>query len=120
LRELVEAMTRHLGAGEQDMALSAYATVEARLDLAVSDPTRKPLVDKLKKLAEEARILSEFAKLDIQIKGVAIAEKAPPVALINGKALGEGDLVNSELIIRAIRPGEIEFIYKGVILIRRF
>jgi len=120
LRELVDAVSRHLAQGEHEMALAAYATVEAGLDRAVSDPTRKPMVDKLKKLAEEARILSEFSKLDIQIKGVAIMEGVPPVGLINGKALGEGDLVNSELIIRAIRPGEIEFIYKGVILIRRF
>lgn len=120
LRELVDAMSRHLAAGEHDMALTAFATVENRLDLAVSDPTRKPLVEKLKTLVNDARILSEFAKLDIQIKGVAIMDGAPPVALINGKALGEGDLIDDELIIRGIRPGEIEFIYKGVILIRRF
>jgi Tfp pilus assembly protein PilO len=120
LKELAEAMTRHLAAGEQEMALTAFATVESRLDLAVSDPTRKPMVEKLKKLAGEARILSEFSKLDIQIKGVAIMSGAPPVALINGKALGEGDLINNDLMIRGIRSGEIEFIYKGVILIRRF
>jgi hypothetical protein len=42
------------------------------------------------------------------------------VALINGRALGEGDSVNDNLVIRGIRPGEIEFIYKGVILVRRF
>jgi hypothetical protein len=51
---------------------------------------------------------------------VAIMSGAPPVALINGKALGEGDLINNDLMIRGIRSGEIEFIYKGVILIRRF
>ena len=47
-------------------------------------------------------------------------EGVPPVALVNGRALGEGDSVNDSLIIRGIRPGEIEFIYKGVILVRRF
>jgi len=40
--------------------------------------------------------------------------------LINGKAMGEGDLVDEDLIINGIRPSEIEFIYRGVILIRRF
>ncbi len=119
LRELREAMVRHLSAGEPDMALTAYATVESRLDVAASDATRKPLVDDLRALADKSRILSDFEKLPIDIKGVAIMG-GTAVALINGKALGEGDSVNEHLVIRAIRSDEIEFIYKGVILIRRF
>ena len=120
LKELDETMRRHVASGEHELALAAFATVEARLDVAEPDPVRKPWVQRLRKLEGEARILSEFSKLDIDIKGVAIMEGAPPVALINGRALGEGDSVNDNLVIRGIRPGEIEFIYKGVILVRRF
>jgi len=120
LTQLVEAMTAHLAAGEHEMALTAFDTVEGRLDVAASDPARKPWVERLRQLESEARILSEFERLQIDIKGVAIMEGVPPVALVNGRALGEGDSVNDSLIIRGIRPGEIEFIYKGVILVRRF
>jgi hypothetical protein len=120
LTQLADAMASHLAAGEHDLALHAFATVENRLDVAAGDPARKPWVDRLRQLESEARILSEFSKLEIDIKGVAIMEGAPPVALINGRALGEGDSVNDNLIIRGIRSGEIEFIYKGVILVRRF
>ena len=120
LTQLVEAMSAHVAAGEHEMALNAFATVEGRLDVAANDPARKPWVERLRQLESEARILSEFSKLKIDINGVAIMEGVPPVALINGKALGEGDSVNDNLIIRGIRPGEIEFIYKGVILVRRF
>lgn len=120
LGQLVDAMNSHLSEGEPEMALNAFATVEGRLDMALSDPVRRPLVEQLRGLSEQARILSDFAKLEIDIKGVAISDGAPPVALINGKALGEGDLVDEDLIINGIRPSEIEFIYRGVILIRRF
>jgi Tfp pilus assembly protein PilO len=120
LTKLHEAMTSHLAAGEHDMALAAFGTVENRLDIAASDPARKPWVEKLRQLEAQALILQEFELLKINITGVAIMENRPPVALINGRALGEGDSVDEHLIIRGIRPGEIEFIYKGVILIRRF
>jgi hypothetical protein len=56
----------------------------------------------------------------MDIKGVAIADDIPPVALINDKTLSEGDSLNNELIIRAIRPGSIEFLFRGMILERRF
>ena len=120
LTQLYDAMTAHLASGEHEMALAAFNTVENRLDVAASDPARKPWVEKLRALEDQAKILQEFEQLKIDIKGVAIQEGRPPAALINGRALGEGDSVNEHLIIRGIRPGEIEFIYKGVILIRRF
>jgi hypothetical protein len=84
------------------------------------DPPRAALVDALRKAEQEARILADFQKLNIKISGFVIADGVPPVALINGKALGEGDLVDDELVIRSIRQGEIEFIFRGVVLVRRF
>jgi hypothetical protein len=120
LREVANAMTRHLNAGEHELALAAYKTVENRLDSARNDPVRGPLVERTEGLARDAKILRDFQKQDIKIEGVAIIVGQPPIALINGKALGEGDLVNDELIIGTIQPGEIEFIFRGVVLLRRF
>ena len=120
LREIHEAMARHLAAGNHELALSAFATVEARLDVAMKDPQRKALVEGIRRKAVDARILSDFAKRKIEIKGVAIMEGRPPIALINGKALGEGDFIDEELGVKAIREGEIEFVFRGVVLVRRF
>lgn len=120
LKDMLAAMKRDIAQGAPELALIAYQTVEPSLELAHKDAERAPFVDALRKAEQEARILADFQKLDIQITGVAIAEGVPPVALINGKALGEGDLVNDELVVRSIRAGEIEFIFRGVVLVRRF
>jgi hypothetical protein len=120
LKELLSTMRRHVAASEPELALAAYQSIEPSLAFVQGDPLRTGLVDALKKAANEAKILADFQKLDIKITGVAIAEGVPPVALINGKAMSEGDLVNDELVIRGIRPGEIEFIFRGVVLVRRY
>jgi Tfp pilus assembly protein PilO len=120
LRELVTTMENHLANSEYDLALTAYATVEPRIEVAERDPQRAELATRLKQLAVEARTASDFAKIKIQIGGVAIMEGSPPLVLINGQTLGEGDLVGDELIIRSIRPGVIEFLFRGMILERRF
>lgn len=120
LRELLDTMTRHLNQGEHELALKAFSSVEGRLDVALRDPNRMELIAALENRAEDARVLSDFEKLEIDIQGVGVIEGQPPIALINGKALGEGDLVNPELIINGIRTGEIEFMFRGKVLIRRF
>ena len=120
LKELLRTMTVHINAGEHRLALNAFETIKGRLDLALKDPTRRDLVQKIQECAQEAQILADFEDREVSIEGVAIQDGVPPIALINGKALGEGDLVDNELVIGAIRPGEIEFIFRGVVLIRRF
>ncbi len=120
LRELHDTMQRHLSAGEHELALRAFKSVEGRLETARQDPVRGQLIGTIEALAANAEILSAFQKLDVQIEGVGIMEGEPPIALINGQALGEGDLVDDELIIGTIKPGEIEFIFRGVVLLRRF
>jgi hypothetical protein len=120
LRELIESMQGNIDRMEYGLAQVAYDTVETRLALADKDPLRQPLVARLRRLDAQARDLSDFDKIKMEINGVAIAEGVPPVALINGKTLTEGDLLGSELVIRAIRPGAIEFLFRGMILERRF
>lgn len=120
LRELLDTMTRHLNAGEYAMALVAYSSVEGRLDTANRDPLRRSLVEAIELRAEEARIYRDFVALDVAIEGVGISEGASPIVLINGRALEEGDLVTPELVISGIRNGEIEFMFRGVVLVRRF
>ena len=40
--------------------------------------------------------------------------------LINGKSVGVGDVLEKELLVRAISPDEIEFVFRGIIFARRF
>lgn len=120
LRELITTMAGNVERGEYSLAQAAFDTVETRLALAEKDELRKPLVSKLRELDQQARDLAEFEKIRMDIRGVAIAQGAPPVALINDKTLSVGDSLDKDLIITAIRPGEIEFMFRGMILIRTF
>lgn len=120
LREIEGTMVRHEERGEYKLMLDAFKAIENQLALADKDPLRKPLSDHLRDLAAEATTVLEFEKLEIKVAGIAIVGDSQPVALINGRPLAVGDMLDTEIIIRAIRPEEIEFIFRGVIFARRF
>jgi hypothetical protein len=120
LREVLDTMIEHLGRDEYDLVLETYGTVEERLEWAEADVVRKPFVDALRELARQAETVLEFELIDIDIQGVAIMEGSPSAVLINGRSLAEGDLFNGEILVRAIKSEEVEFVFRGVILARRF
>lgn len=120
LKEILKSMERHQARAEYTLMLEAYEGLEDRLDLVESDPLRKPLVDRLRTLAFEARTVLDFENIDIEVTGLAIIEGEEPVAVINGRSLGVGDMLNEELVVYGIRTGEIEFIFRGVILAMSF
>jgi len=120
LREVLETMDRHLAMEEYGYALDTYRLVSAQLDYVADDPLRKPFVDKLRRKALVARIVQEFEEIEIDVRGVAIMDGSPSVVYINGKSLSVGDMLDHRLLINDIRSEEIEFIYRGVVLARRF
>ncbi len=120
LHELVNSMRINLDRQEYGLAQIAFSTVEGRLALAESDPARQPYVVELRRLNAQAKDLSDFEKIPMEIKGVAIGEGMTSVALINNTLVSEGDLLGKELVIRAIKPGVIEFLFRGMILERKF
>jgi hypothetical protein len=119
LLEIEKAMLSHEEHSEYKLMLEAYAVIENQLTLAETDPLRKPLVERVKELASEARTVLDFEKVELKIGGFSLVDDKASV-LINGKSLGVGDMLNNELIIRAIRREEIEFIFRGVIFARHF
>ncbi len=118
LRETSEAMERHIDSQEYELALQAYNTVEARLGLADQDPLKEPLVKSIRELKHLADTVLAFEKIELDIDGVALYEQRPPVALINGQPYSEGEILGDELIVHNIRPDQIEFAYRGLILAR--
>jgi Tfp pilus assembly protein PilO len=120
LKEILKSMERHQARAEYDLMLSAYSGIEDRLGLVEADPLRKPLVDRLRKLAFEAQTVIDFEQIDIDVDGLAIIEGMAPVAVINGRSVGVGDMLTDELVIHSIHTGEIEFIFRGVILALSF
>lgn len=120
LREVLEAMNRHLSAAEYDLMLEAYRLVDGQLSYVENDPLRKPFVDELNRLKRLAETVLDFDQIQIEVGGVAIMHGVPSAALVNGRSVGVGDVVSEDLYIREIRTDEIEFVFRGVILARRF
>ncbi|MBL8857907.1 MAG: type 4a pilus biogenesis protein PilO [Planctomycetes bacterium] len=120
LREIEATMVQNQTLGDYKQMLDAFAVIDNRLTLAENDPVRKPLVERLRELAYEARTVMDFEKVKLEVGGIVLIEGADPVALINGRSLGIGDLLNPEMVVRAIHKDEIEFIFRGVVFARRF
>jgi Tfp pilus assembly protein PilO len=120
LREIENAMSAHEQKGEFALVLEAFQNVAPQLALAEKDPLRKPLVDRLRELAALAQTVLDFQKVEIKVGGVAVGDEGISSVLINGKSVGVGDMLDKDLLVRAIRPDEIEFIFRGIIFARRF
>jgi len=118
LRETSEAMERHIAAQEYELAQQAFATLEQRLALAEHDPLKEPLVRSIRELKQLADTVLAFEAIPLEIQGIALYEERPPVALINGQAVSEGEILGDELIVHNIRPDQIEFAYRGLVLAR--
>lgn len=120
LRSLLADMQGYIDSNKPKLALEAFSTIEQQLPLVQHDPVRKGLAESIRQSASDARVLIDFQAIELKIGGVAIQEGSAPVALINGRALGEGDPVATDLVVGGIRPGEIEFVFRGLVLVRRF
>lgn len=119
LKQIEETMLNHQERAEYKLMLEAFGVVERELAIAKADPLRKPLVERLEELAHEANTVLEFQKIEMKITGVLI-HGADACALINGKTLFVGDMLDNQILVRAVRPGEVEFIFRGVIFARQF
>ncbi|MFT4543230.1 MAG: Tfp pilus assembly protein PilO [Planctomycetota bacterium] len=123
LTELHESMHEHISLGEYALALDAYSLMLPNLEMVVGDPIRMHIVNAIKEAHWEAQTLSEFEKIELNIGGVAIIEGRPPAIVLNGRAIGIGDRVvkgEDELELLDIRPNEIDFYFRGVVLTRIF
>jgi Tfp pilus assembly protein PilO len=120
LREIETAMENHQGKGEYKLVLEAFQAVSPQLSLAEKDPLRKPLVDRLRQMSDQAQTVLDFQRLEIKVGGVAVGDGGVSSVLINGKSVGVGDMLDQELLVRAIHSDEIEFIFRGVIFARRY
>ena len=120
LEQVVRHMRKNIEAGDYMLALQDYDSIKAGLELVQGDPGRMELADELRVLAEEADILREFESIDIQFGGQALIEGHSPAVLLNKKTLSVGDLLQPGVEIVAIRPFEVDFAFRGVVLTRSF
>jgi Tfp pilus assembly protein PilO len=119
LREIEKTMSKQTEHGEFKQVLQAYESVQKDLALAEADPLRKPLVDVIKRIEAEARTVLDFEKIALRFDGRAYVN-GQAIAVINGKIVGVGDLLDKELLVHSINRDEIEFLFRGIVFARRF
>jgi hypothetical protein len=123
LEELVQAkqsILRSLERGDYEGALSQFQSIELSLISAASVPKGAEVAEEIRLLAINAQTVLDFEKIEMSVGGVAIMDGARPVALINGDTIAAGEYVDmkGELFVNDVRPHEIEFVYRGVTLVR--
>lgn len=120
LEDALESVRRQVVNEDYEGAISHFKSIEPQLIGLEDDPERGPLAEELQRLASNAQTVLDFEKIDLTVGGVAIMEGARPVALINGQTVIAGEYVDlsGELFVNDVRPHEIEFVYRGVTLVR--
>jgi Tfp pilus assembly protein PilO len=118
LREAVDAMYTHMQKREYMLALEAYKGIEGRIEQAKIDELRKPLVDLLREYAEQARTVLAFEALDLDIGCIVDLGPEQRTVLVEGRSYWPGEVIDADLMIKAIERTEVTFIYKGVVLKR--
>lgn len=107
----------YLGLQQHGRAAEAIEEAAGKLKaMKVAEPGLAESVERVQltaqRLKARAEIESEFRGVSIEIQGI-IWEPTNPMALIEGKTVREGDVVEGALI-EEIRTSEIIFNYKGV------
>ncbi len=118
LKQAIETMYGHLEQREYKLALESYGGLSGRLDLATDDPVRGPLIERLREYAHLAETVLAFEDIDLVIGGVVDLGPARRAVLIEGRPYLAGELVNHELMVKAIYPDSVQFIYQDVELNR--
>ncbi len=114
LRQAIDTMYSHLEKREYQLALDAFAGIEVRLASADLDAVRRPIVERLLEYAHQAETVLEFDQLDIVIQGVANLGPDHRAVLIDGRTYLAGELVQPELMVKAIEEDEIRFVFRDV------
>ncbi len=114
LRQAIETMYGHLELQEYGLALEAYKGLAARLDLASDDPVRGPLIQRLRDYAKLAETVLTFESIDLVVGGVVDLGPDRRAVLIEGRPYLAGELVNHELMVKAIEADSVQFIYQDV------
>ena len=117
LTETYDIMDSHVSRHEYERAIEAFQTLDGRLE-EIEGEERIAMVQALEDLKRVADTVLAFEGIPLEINGVAMHEGYRPVALINGSATSEGDLVGDELIVRRISTEQIEFAFRGLVLAR--
>ncbi len=116
LAQAVESMEDYIQSQEFELAIEVFNTISPGFEFAEADELRLPTVQTIRELNRLSETVLSFEKIELKITGLAIYRDARPVALINGHAVQEGELIGDEVVVSSIQPEMVQFAYRGVLL----
>ena len=117
--KLIRSISDELSEGGLEAAVAKYNTVFSKIDVPSDDP-RFELRLKVESLIVKAKVALEFSAIPLVVGGVVVNSEGLSGVHLNGESYLEGEYVNAELYVQAVREEEIEFVYKGFTLVKTF
>jgi Tfp pilus assembly protein PilO len=118
LLAILGIMQSQMGREDWDAALAAGRGAESLLREARARQQHRGLVEAILRLGWGARTSKDLAALRLELTGIVCLGGRASVALVNGQSVTVGDRLGQEVIVCDIRPGEVEFEFRGVRLSR--
>lgn len=118
LKVAYEKMRRLLHSGDLDAVNQEFVAIRDRLGASRPDSKKRVWVEEIEQLAHKAQVAREFRTKDIRITGTGIMDTGA-AAVINGRAVAEGELLEDELVVSKVHKDSIEFLFKGVLIVKK-
>ncbi|MEO0481730.1 MAG: type 4a pilus biogenesis protein PilO [Planctomycetota bacterium] len=119
LDTLITQIRQDAANGDYQTAIDRFDEVAPQLGFAEDDP-RRELADQALKIRDALEITLEFEQIPLQVEGWVVYDAGRRGLLINGSALEEGDMVTPEVMLLSVRKGEADFVYRDLLLTKRW
>lgn len=119
IERLISDMRTEAANGDFQAAIDRYDELETQLVFPDADP-RENLALEARKLRDALETTLEFEKIQLNITGQVVFEESQRGLLINGQAFLEGEQVTDELLLYAVRVHEADFLFRNLILTKRW
>ncbi len=121
-RELAEVVLRareSLAGGHIREAIDTARPVLDKASVIERDALRAPFVAELRQIEHEARVAQRFEEKNIVIGGVIIDVRRK-VAVVNGRTIEPGDLVDDDLVVADIFEDGVTFVLEDVQITKKW
>jgi Tfp pilus assembly protein PilO len=117
METLAADMERALLQGSLEEARTKFESIQIKLGVPADDP-RYPLAVRMQELHLRAVTALEFQALNLKIQGVLVNRDGRSGVVLNGEVYEEGEYINDNLFVRAVREEQVHFVFKGLTLVR--
>lgn len=117
LEQLLADMQADLLSGNLEEARTRFESVQEKFGAPLEDP-RHALEVQIRATHVKAVTAIAFKALHLDIQGVLVNHEGRSGLLLNGEVLEEGEYVTDELLVKKVHEEQVEFVFRGLTVIR--